>query len=69
MTDTSDREFDHLLVSREFLADPYPLLHRLREEHPVYWCEPIGGWILSKYDDIIATFKDVDHYGTEGRLA
>jgi len=69
MTDASDREFDHLLVSREFLADPYPLLHRLREEHPVHWCEPIGGWILTKYDDIIATFKDVDHYGNEGRLA
>ena len=69
MTGTPDTEVDNLLVSREFGADPYPLLRRLREEHPVYWSESIGGWILTQYDDIITTFKDVDPYANEGRLA
>ena len=69
MPAVTDVNFDELLVAREFLLDPYPLLRQLREEQPVYWCESIGGWIMTGYDDIIATFKDVDHFGSEGRLA
>jgi cytochrome P450 len=69
MTAVPDTKYDELLISREFMLDPYPFLRQLREEQPVYWCEPIGGWILTRFDDIIATFKDVDHYGNEGRLA
>ena len=60
---------DGLLVSREFMEDPYPILRRLREEDPVHWSDSIGGWVLTRYDDIVTTFKDVSHYSNEGRLA
>ncbi len=60
---------DELLVSKEFLADPYPTLHRLREEDPVHWSESIGGWIVTKYDDVVPTFRDVSRFSNEGRLA
>ena len=60
---------DGLLVSKEFMEDPYPLLRRLREEDPVHWSDSIGGWILTRYDDIVTTFKDVSHFSNEGRLA
>jgi len=33
---------DRVLISDEFVADPYPVLRQLREEQPVYWCETIG---------------------------
>jgi pimeloyl-[acyl-carrier protein] synthase len=61
--------FDEALVSGQFLADPYPILLRLRQEDPVHWSEAIGGWVLTRYDDIVATFKDTTHYSNEGRLA
>jgi hypothetical protein len=60
---------DELLVSREFMEDPYPILQRLRQEDPVHWSDSIGGWVLTRYDDIVTTFKDVSHYSSEGRLA
>ena len=60
--------FDELLVTPEFVANPYPTLHRLREEAPVYWCEAIGGWILTSYSDILASFKDTAHFSNENRL-
>jgi hypothetical protein len=60
--------FDELLVAPEFLADPYPLLHRLREEDPVHWSEAIGGWILTGYDDILVSFKSTSHFSNENRL-
>src|ERR1039458_5556559 len=60
---------DELLVSKEFMEDPYPILDRLREEDPVHWSDSIGGWILTRYDDMVTTFKDSSHYSNEGRLA
>ena len=50
------------------MADPYPLLHRLRKEDPVYWSDAIGGWLLTSYDDILASFKDTAHFSNENRL-
>jgi cytochrome P450 len=69
MTGISAEALDEILISKEFLEDPYPVLHRLREEDPVHWSESIGGWVLTRYDDIVTTFKDVSHYSNEGRLA
>ena len=60
---------DQKLVSDEFLDDPYPLLRQLRGEDPVYWSESIGGWILTRYDDIVPTFRDVAHFTNHGRFA
>jgi cytochrome P450 len=60
---------DELLVSREFMEDPYPILRRLREDDPVHWSDSIGGWVLTRYDDIVTTFKDLSHFSNEGRLA
>jgi cytochrome P450 len=69
MPSDSVKELEDLIVSREFMEDPYPILQRLREEDPVHWSDSIGGWILTRYDDIVITFKDVNHYSNEGRLA
>ena len=40
------------------LADPYPLLDRLREEDPVHWSEPLAGWVLTTHDDVLAAIFD-----------
>jgi pimeloyl-[acyl-carrier protein] synthase len=40
------------------LADPYPVLHRLREEEPVHRSDVIGGWVLTRYDDVLAALRD-----------
>ncbi len=69
MPSTSEKALDDLLVSREFMEDPYPLLRQLREEDPVHWSDSIGGWILTRYDDMVTTFKDTAHFSNEGRLA
>ena len=61
--------FDKALVSEQFLADPYPILHRLQQEDPIYRSDAIGGWVLTRYDDIVSSFKDTSHYSNEGRLA
>jgi len=69
MTSISAKALDEMLVSKDFMEDPYPLLRQLREEDPVHWSDSIGGWILTRYDDMVVTFKDVSHFSNEGRLA
>ena len=64
-----DEALDEFLVSPAFLADPYPTLRRLREEDPVHWSASLGGWVVTRYDDVMQTYLDVEHYSNEGRLA
>ena len=40
-----------------FVADPYPMYHRLRAEDPVHH-SPLGFWILTRYDDVVAALRD-----------
>jgi pimeloyl-[acyl-carrier protein] synthase len=68
MSFASVDELDEILVSDKFMADPYPILRQLRQEDPVHWSDSIGGWVLTRYDDMVVTFKDVSHYSNEGRL-
>jgi cytochrome P450 len=61
-------DLESTLVSPEFISDPYAVLRQLREEQPIYWSDAIGGWLLTRYDDILASFKDTDSYSNENRL-
>lgn len=69
MPSASTSSLDDRLVSDEFLDDPYPLLRYLQQEEPVYWSESIGGWIITRFDDIVPTFRDVAHFSNYGRFA
>jgi cytochrome P450 len=69
MPSASLNAIDEKLVSDQFLDDPYPLLRQLQNEDPVYWSESIGGWIVTRYDDIVPTFRDVAHFSNYGRFA
>jgi cytochrome P450 len=41
-----------------FLADPFPLYRRMREEDPVHWSPRLKAWVLTRYDDIRAICLD-----------
>ena len=61
-------DLDRHLVSKAFVADPYATLQRMREETPVYWSDSVGGWLITRYDDVMTTFKHTREYSNEGRL-
>jgi cytochrome P450 len=41
----------------EFLADPYPTYHRLRDEDPVHR-SPLDFWVLTRYEDVAVVLRD-----------
>lgn len=54
--DTSADPFDP--GDPAYLADPYPVLARLREHDPVHWSEALGAWIVSRYADVREALRD-----------
>jgi pimeloyl-[acyl-carrier protein] synthase len=46
------------LFGPEMRANPYPFYHRLRSMAPVFWAEAVGGWVLTRYEDVAATLRD-----------
>jgi cytochrome P450 len=39
-------------------VDPYPTFARLREQAPVYFSEAHDCWLITRYDDVSACFRD-----------
>jgi len=53
--------------SYEMHEDPYPTYERLREEAPVYHNAEAGFWVLSRFDDVLAAYRDWEQWtSTEG---
>lgn len=46
------------LLAADAIADPYRYFGELRAKDPVHWNERWGGWILTRYDDIVKIYKD-----------
>jgi cytochrome P450 len=46
------------LLQPELRADPYPFSARLRSEDPVHWDEAMGFWIITRYADVAAIYRD-----------
>ncbi len=49
--------------------DPYPVYARLRDEAPVYRNESLGFWALSRHADVLAGFKDVEHFSSRNGVS
>jgi cytochrome P450 len=46
--------FDYDLLAPAIRANPYPLYEQLRDAGPIHWSERLGGWGLTRYDDVRA---------------
>lgn len=44
--------------SPDFVADPYPAYETLRAERPVFFHEPTGQWVVTRYADVSALLRD-----------
>ncbi|WP_167854813.1 cytochrome P450 [Mangrovimicrobium sediminis] len=49
--------------------DPYEYYARLRSEDPVHWDEQLGAWLVTRYDDIVATARNTVVFSDEMRVS
>jgi cytochrome P450 len=45
-------------------ADPFPAYRTLRDEHPCFWSQEAGTWVLSRYADILGALNDWQTYSS-----
>jgi cytochrome P450 len=48
----------------DFHEDPYPIYKQLRDHAPLYRNDEIGFWAVSRYDDVLAAFKDTERFSS-----
>jgi cytochrome P450 len=46
------------LTSPAFLSNPYPTYARLRSESPVYYATEWRSWLVTRYDDVMACYRE-----------
>ncbi|MBM7774121.1 cytochrome P450 [Actinokineospora baliensis] len=46
------------------MSDPYPTYARLRAEDPVHFNEQLGGWVITRYDDVTAALRDHETFSS-----
>jgi cytochrome P450 len=51
---------------KTFAHDPYPTYKRLRDEAPVYHCEPLNFWALSRFADVLEAHRDFKTFSSAG---
>ena len=44
------------------LSDPFPLLARARREQPVFYSPAVDYWVVTRYEDVKAIFRDHETY-------
>ena len=45
-------------MDSEFVADPYPMYQRLRDEDPVHHAAADDLWVVSRHADVHAVLRD-----------
>ncbi|MGE0599201.1 MAG: cytochrome P450 [Dehalococcoidia bacterium] len=48
-----------------YLDDPYPILHRLREQEPIHRSNDLDAWVVTRYADCLAVLQDDDSYSSD----
>ncbi|MHC4993067.1 MAG: cytochrome P450, partial [Planctomycetota bacterium] len=53
------------LMAPDVIRDPHTYYHQLRAEDPVHWNELWGGWILTRYDDVVEVLRDSERFSSD----
>jgi cytochrome P450 len=61
------RDFDLRHLPGDFIDDPFPYYHALREHDPVHLM-PDGGYFISRYRDCEVVYKDVKTFSSDKKV-
>lgn len=55
-------------TSGSYYSNPYPLFAKLREEAPVFYSKELGGWVITRFDDVSEVLHNQEDYSSKGRV-
>jgi cytochrome P450 len=66
MATTATRDLGALLLTPEAIDNPYPIYRELRETAPVYWSDALRMWLITRYEDVRAVYRDHERFSSVG---
>lgn len=63
-----DDLIDESFSNKSYFSNPYPLFDTLRTQSPVFYSNRIGGWVLTKHEDVDAVLRNSEVFSSKGRI-
>ncbi|MFC7765942.1 hypothetical protein [Leucobacter soli] len=64
-----DRPLAEAVNEHDLTRDPYPIFDRLRQEAPLHWYEPLGAYLVTRWEDCERVLLHPERFtGLEGGL-
>jgi cytochrome P450 len=51
-----------------YFSDPFPLFSQLRRNHPVFYSSTLGGWVVTRFQDVSEILHNHEDYSSKGRV-
>lgn len=51
-----------------YFSDPFPMFAQLRKSHPAFYSETLGGWIITRFQDVSEILHNHEDYSSKGRV-
>jgi len=51
-----------------YFTNPFPLFAQLRKSDPVFFSDTIGGWVVTRYQDVSSILHNHQDYSSKGRV-
>lgn len=67
-TDYLEERIISSIQSGEYFRNPYPLFAEIRSIAPVFYSKTIGGWLLTRHQDVDEVLKDAETFSSKGRV-
>lgn len=59
---------ESILAERDLSSDPFATYRELRERDPVHWSAAWDAWVVTRFDDVVATLRDHGRFSSRDRL-
>ncbi|MGA1161564.1 MAG: hypothetical protein ACO3V4_00615 [Ilumatobacteraceae bacterium] len=65
LRESTRRNLDALIArDQSLIACPYPTFADVREIGGVVYSEPLGAWVVTRYDDVRAILRDTERFSS-----
>ena len=51
-----------------YFSNPFPLFAQLRKKHPAFYSETLGGWVVTRFQDVSGILHNHQDYSSKGRV-
>lgn len=64
----ADHLLEQALSDGSYFSNPFPLFAQFRKNHPVFFSSALGGWIVTRFQDVSEILHNHEDYSSKGRV-